>query len=238
MNYIIIYFMRSSSASNSDSHKSKNKNSRSPSKSPQHSSAILKVAPQAANTKLRVEGINKDTTSDHLTEVFGTFGVVLGCVLPSTESRYLKKSHVVVEYSKENEADLAMTLMDGAQINGSLISVKKYLGEGNSDRERSREKEKEKGVEDVNDKKDGENRDQKPIKRENDTKDGNQNGKQEKSKKEKNNQKPIPGRYRKDERKEDSSESSGSKKHKNSSRGSSRSSSSSLSGSSSDSSST
>lgn len=224
--------MRSSSISNSDSQKSHSLNPRSRTKSPPNKLPPVNPAQQSSSLRLRVDGICKDASLNHLSEIFSTFGEVTSCRFPKDDNKHLSRRYAIIEYSKINEAEIALRLMDGAEINGTPLSVRFSEKEPEEERERSREKEKDRKSTTEESKKQEETKEKKQQRLESSSKEKHKNG-QEPRQKEPSRTRPNAGRYTKHEkREEDSSDSSSPRKRRDSSRGSSRSSSSSLSSSS------
>ena len=219
--------MRSSSISNSDSQKSHNLKSRSRTKSPPSKPLPANPSLQSSSLRLKVEGICKDASENHLSEIFSTFGLVTSCSFPKDDNKHRSRRSAFVEYSNINEAEIALKLMDGAEINGRLLTVSFSEKEPETDRERSREKEKERKLAEEP-KKAEDPKDKKPPRREA-AKEEPKNAPEAKPKETSRPQRPTAGRYTKHEKREEDSSDSRPRKARDSSRGSSRSSSSSLS---------
>ena len=71
-----------------------------------------------------MQNLTRNVGSAHLKEIFGTFGEVKEAVLEMDERKRVPKGTAHVEYQRREEAEQAIAAMDGAQIDGNVISVR------------------------------------------------------------------------------------------------------------------
>lgn len=62
--------------------------------------------------------MNRNTTEDHLREIFGNYGVVKKVKINKRDNTALSQGIGFVEMNTQEEADLAIDHLDGSQIDG------------------------------------------------------------------------------------------------------------------------
>ena len=125
--YVYIYiFENSRSRSRGDRRRPRSSEKRSRSPSPRR----RKATPPPK--KLCVQKLTKNVTKEHVTEIFANFGTVSYCDLVMEKERpWLNMGKAYVEFEKIEEAEEAITKMDGGFIDGQEIKVAKVLVQRN-----------------------------------------------------------------------------------------------------------
>jgi len=135
--------MRSDSENTSRSHGDHHKHSRdytpSPKKQPQQQAQVQQSAGQVT---LVVQPIGKDTSLQHLREIFGYFGQVKDVSFPAGDQKYRSKRDALIVFNSKEAANNAIEYMNGGCINGKNIEAKIFTPEA-ANRERSRDQAKE-----------------------------------------------------------------------------------------------
>jgi len=80
--------------------------------------------PNVKIARVTVQNLTRNVGSAHLKEIFGTFGEVKEAVVEMDERKRVPKGTAHVEYQRREEAEQAIAAMDGAQIDGNVISVR------------------------------------------------------------------------------------------------------------------
>ena len=75
--------------------------------------------------KLLIRNINRDTTETELRALFEPFGVVQSCNLVMDKNTGTSKGFGFVEMPKQGDAKAAMKSLNGKDIAGNKIRVKK-----------------------------------------------------------------------------------------------------------------
>jgi len=75
--------------------------------------------------KLLVRNLTRNTTEDELKALFETFGLVQSCSLVMDKDTKISKGFGFVEMPKVGEAKAAMKSLNGSDLAGSKIRVKK-----------------------------------------------------------------------------------------------------------------
>ncbi len=75
--------------------------------------------------KLLVRNLTRNTTEAELTALFQPFGTVQSCTLVLDKATKISKGFGFVEMPKVGEAKAAMKSLNGSQVAGSKIRVKK-----------------------------------------------------------------------------------------------------------------
>jgi RNA-binding protein with serine-rich domain 1 len=73
-------------------------------------------------TKLHVGKLTRNVTEEHVREIFGHYGALVGCSLAVDPRVSLPKGYAVVEFDAAEDAARAMDYMDGAQLDGNVIT--------------------------------------------------------------------------------------------------------------------
>lgn len=73
-------------------------------------------------TKLHVGKLTRNVTEEHVREIFSHYGKLVACNLAVDPRVQLPKGYAVVEYASNEDATRAMDYMDGAQLDGNMIS--------------------------------------------------------------------------------------------------------------------
>ena len=122
----MVYFENSRSRSRGDRRRPRSSEKRSRSPSPRR----RKATPPPK--KLCVQKLTKNVTKEHVTEIFANFGTVSYCDLVMEKERpWLNMGKAYVEFEKIEEAEEAVTKMDGGFIDGQEIKVAKVLVQRN-----------------------------------------------------------------------------------------------------------
>ena len=113
---------RSRSPAPADRKQDKNSASRSP--------ARKENAPPAngSNARVVVHNLTRNVRTEHLNEIFGTFGPIKEAGLDMDERKRVPKGSAFVEYDSRDAATEAIAAMDGAQIDGNQVSVRFLAG--------------------------------------------------------------------------------------------------------------
>jgi len=75
--------------------------------------------------KLLVRNLARSTTEDELRARFEAFGAVQSCVLVTDKASGLSKGFGFVEMPKQGDAKAAMISLNGSDLDGQKIRVKK-----------------------------------------------------------------------------------------------------------------
>ncbi len=75
--------------------------------------------------KLLVRNLARSTSEDELRAAFEAFGAVQSCVLITDKASGLSKGFGFVEMPKQGEAKAAMISLNGSDLGGQKIRVKK-----------------------------------------------------------------------------------------------------------------
>ncbi len=75
--------------------------------------------------KLLIRNLDRDTTEADLQDLFEGYGRVQSCDLVLDQSTGKSKGFAFVEMPKQGEAKAAMKNLNGANIDGAIIRVKK-----------------------------------------------------------------------------------------------------------------
>ena len=74
--------------------------------------------------KILVRNLSRNTTEDHLRELFKPFGVLSSCVLVMDEKTGKSKGFGFVQMPAKEEAKEAIKKLNGKNFQGSVIRVK------------------------------------------------------------------------------------------------------------------
>jgi len=77
----------------------------------------------ASSTGLHVSKLSRNVGSEHLVEIFGTYGVVVRAEIHIDKRNGLSRGTATVVFDTIKEAENARIYLDGGQIDGSVISV-------------------------------------------------------------------------------------------------------------------
>lgn len=78
-------------------------------------------APEAETSRLHVGHLTRNVQSEHIHEIFSTFGTVKHVELAMDKAVNLPRGFAYVEFSKRSEAEEAQRLMDGGQLDGNQL---------------------------------------------------------------------------------------------------------------------
>jgi len=84
-------------------------------------------APSPLPTKLHVGNLTRNVNEEHLKEIFGNWGKLKRVELVFDRKTVQSKGFAYLEFEANEEAVEAMARMDGAQIDGNVISVQYTL---------------------------------------------------------------------------------------------------------------
>lgn len=101
---------RSSSYSRSRSPVRRHEKSPSPHRSPSPPRYIIKVI-----------GLSRNVTKDHVNEIFNNPAPILKVVFPVNDATGYGRGYAFVEYSSEEDAQKAIRFMNGGQLDGNII---------------------------------------------------------------------------------------------------------------------
>jgi hypothetical protein len=89
--------------------------------------AERKEGNQQPITSVKVTGISKNVTVNHLKEIFSVVGVVGSAEIPTNPITHKPLSYAVVNYSTVEGKEAAIKLMHDGQIDGIKISVEENI---------------------------------------------------------------------------------------------------------------
>ena len=75
--------------------------------------------------KLLIRNLSRSTTKEQIVALFETCGMVQSCVLVNDKNTGLSKGFGFVEMPKQGEAKAAMKTLNGTDLGGSKIRVKR-----------------------------------------------------------------------------------------------------------------
>ncbi|CAJ0587058.1 unnamed protein product, partial [Mesorhabditis spiculigera] len=78
--------------------------------------------------RLCVRHLSRNVTKEHLAEIFGIYGDLKACELPTDRHQNMGRGYGYVEYDTPDAAEKALKHMDGGQIDGQVVSVEATLG--------------------------------------------------------------------------------------------------------------
>lgn len=73
--------------------------------------------------KIRITGLTRNVSKQHLEEIFSNFGHVVEIDLPMDPKVHLTRGYGDVLFSSGAEADTAIASMDGGQLDGNVLKV-------------------------------------------------------------------------------------------------------------------
>ncbi|KAI9024114.1 hypothetical protein DFJ74DRAFT_667466 [Hyaloraphidium curvatum] len=76
----------------------------------------------AAKTKIIVQKLTRNVNEGHVREIFGNYGTVKEVAVPMNRQIDANKGFAFITYSTQDEAEAAIAHMDGAQIDGNVVS--------------------------------------------------------------------------------------------------------------------
>jgi len=128
---------RSSTSSSSSSGYNKKKETRHKNETDKDKIELKKVSEEIKKIRVRVEGITKDVTKEHLLEIFGNFSEKLDIEFPQSDRKYSLRRHIIIEFYKEDDATQAILYMNGGQINGVEIQVSRVETDNNDNKRKN-----------------------------------------------------------------------------------------------------
>ena len=75
--------------------------------------------------RIKVERVGKDFNTNHLQEIFSNFSDKLNVEFPKDDKVYAKNRFAYIDFYSKKDAEEAILYMNGGQINGVEIVVKK-----------------------------------------------------------------------------------------------------------------
>jgi RNA recognition motif-containing protein len=73
---------------------------------------------------ITVLNLSRDTTSAHLIKLFTTYGTVQSCEIVMDKQTGLSKGFGFIRMSNDDEANAAITSLNGKKIGGNIIRVR------------------------------------------------------------------------------------------------------------------
>jgi RNA recognition motif-containing protein len=83
--------------------------------------------------KLIIRNLDRSTTEEQLRDLFKAFGVVQSCDLVMDKESKQSKGFAFIEMPKQGDGKAAMKGLNGKELDGSKIRVKKSLPKSLSD---------------------------------------------------------------------------------------------------------
>ncbi|XP_024536629.1 serine/arginine-rich splicing factor SR45 [Selaginella moellendorffii] len=80
--------------------------------------------PAEDSSRLHVSQLSRNANESHLKEIFGNYGDIIAVDLAMDKTVNLPKGFAYVDYKSKSDAEKAQQFMDGAQVDGLVISVK------------------------------------------------------------------------------------------------------------------
>ncbi|EFJ13110.1 hypothetical protein SELMODRAFT_424875 [Selaginella moellendorffii] len=80
--------------------------------------------PAEDSSRLHVSQLSRNVNESHLKEIFGNYGDIIAVDLAMDKTVNLPKGFAYVDYKSKSDAEKAQQFMDGAQVDGLVISVK------------------------------------------------------------------------------------------------------------------
>lgn len=73
---------------------------------------------------ITILNLSRDTTSAHLIKLFTTYGTVQSCEIVMDKQTGLSKGFGFIRMSNDDEANAAITSLNGKKIGGNIIRVR------------------------------------------------------------------------------------------------------------------
>eukprot|EP01135_Chromosphaera_perkinsii_P004942 Nk52_evm9s305 gene=Nk52_evmTU9s305 len=94
--------------------------SRSP---PPYRRRSLTPPPPAPLSKIYIAKLSRNVTKRHVEEIFSNYGTVIATDMPINRKNGLHKCYAYVEFEERKQAEQAIEYMNGAQIDGQVVTV-------------------------------------------------------------------------------------------------------------------